>query len=127
MQRSVRTTTAPSSDSSSSDPSPKPPVKLLTPHRHLQRIKRILRDIVCVELIHFSHNRVAIRLIGFCEDQKLDPSWRLGASQPEVGAFKNFKASQLRARYRRCNRRGCQRASDGMDSMEGTSEDKVVI
>ena len=56
-----------SSHLSSPNPSPEPPVKLLAPHWHLQRIKWILRDVIGIELIHLSHNSVAIRLLRFRE------------------------------------------------------------
>ena len=113
--------------SSSPDPSPKPSIKFLTPYWHLQGIKRILRNVICVEFIHLSHDSVTIWLMRFREQQEFDPSGSLEASQSEVGAFENFKAAQLRTRYRGRYWGGRQGASDCMDSVEGAGEHKVVI
>lgn len=118
---------APFLDSSSPDPSPKPSIKFLTSHWHLQGIKRILRNIICVEFIYLSHDSVAIWLMRFRKQQKLDTSGCLKASQSEVGAFENLKAGQLRARYGGRYWGGRKGTSDCMHSVEGAGEHKVVI
>lgn len=59
--------------SSSPYPSAQPPIKLLTSHRHLQSIERILHNVVRVEFVHLSHNGIAIRLMRFREEQELHP------------------------------------------------------
>ena len=54
-----------------------PIVKLMTPNRHLQRIKRILHDKIRIKLITLLDNHLHIRLRRFRQKQKLDPRIRL--------------------------------------------------
>lgn len=69
-----------------------PPVKLLTPNGHLDRIKRILHDEIRIQLIYLLHHRIHIRLLGFRKQQEFDARLRLEALDAEVRGLEDFDA-----------------------------------
>lgn len=121
------TTQHPWFHSPSPNPSAQPPIKLLAPHRHLQRIERILHHIVGIELIDLPHNSIAIRLMRLRKQQKLDTRRRLKARQPEIRAFEHLEAGELGARNIGGYWGRCQRPSDCVDAVECACEDEVVV
>lgn len=80
--------------SSSPDPSAQSPIKLLTSHRHLQGIERILHDIVGVELINLRDNRITVRLVRFGEEQEFHAGRCLKARQAEIRSLEHFEAGE---------------------------------
>lgn len=107
------------------------PLKLLHPNRHLQRIKRILHDLVRIDLITPPHHHLRIRLFRARKEQELHSRRRLEASQPEVRAFQTLDAGggwfPLGAGWRRGRRGGIDGARDGVDAVEGAGKDQVVV
>ncbi len=68
------------------------PIKRLTADRHLCLIKRILHDVIRVELVYLPQRRVYIRLLRFREKQELRPRERGEALEAEVVGLEHFDA-----------------------------------
>lgn len=83
-----------------------PSIKLLTPNRHLNSIKRILHNKVGIKLINSPDNRINIRLRRFREQQELRPRERLKACQSKVCALQNFKPGGAQGEIVRGDLRG---------------------
>ena len=102
-----------------------PPLKLLTPYRHLQLIKRVLHHIIRVQLIHLPHDGIHIRLARFREQQEFRACEGLKTIQPERRGFEDFDA---RALVGRDGEGGwSERFGDGVDAVECACEDEEVV
>ena len=106
------------------------PVKFLHTDWHLHRVEWILHNIIPVDLIAPPDNHIRIGLLRAREQQKLDTCWRLKASQSKVTAFQALNSSCRRLSIARYVLRGwnwSNGAADGVNAVECTSEDEVVV
>lgn len=74
------------------------PIESLTPNRHFQLVKRILRHIIGIKLVDLPHSNIHIRLMWFAEKQKLYTGEGLEAGKAEERRFEDFDAGALRGR-----------------------------
>lgn len=68
------------------------PIKSLTPHRHLQLIKRILHHIIRIQLVDPIHDSLHITGHGIRKEQELRPRQRLETCQSEPVRLEVFQS-----------------------------------
>lgn len=106
------------------------PLKLLHPNRHLDAIKRVLHNIIPIQLIAPPNHDIRIRLLRTREQQKLDSCGCLETRHPEVARLQALDACSRRfaiprERLERWGR--VHGARDGVDAVEGAGQDEVVV
>lgn len=108
---------SPSRSRRASDDRTETTLKALAPYGHLHGIKRILHDIVGIQLVDLAQHCIAILLHGFGEEKKLDTGEGLKALQTKVLRLDNLDAARgLGARVGFGNRGdGHQACRDGVD------------
>ena len=106
------------------------PVELLNTYRHLHTVKGVLHHEVSIDLIASPNDKICISLLRACKQQELDSRRRLIACQSEMAGFKTFNTSGWWfpvPRWLECGRGWVDAPRDGVNTVERSCEDQVVV
>lgn len=105
-------------------------VKFVHSDGHLKAVEGIAHDKLGIYLITSSRNSLGVRLLGAREEQELDAGGSLKAGQAEMRRLERLNSGSgcrtlaWRGRWRRHR---VKRAGDGVDAVEGSGEDQVIV